>query len=816
MNAQTTIKGKVLDAQSKKPLVFVNVALLPITGVGSVTNNEGYFEIQNTKPVDSIRFSFVGYETFTLSLKDFKANNSVIYLKESSFGLNEVVIKAGENPAHILLKQFWENRDKLNKSSLDAYAYLAYTQISLSASDIGDNFAFGLFKKPISQFSDQIDSSGEITKRALPFFLSESLSDYYYNKKPKLTKEVITSSVVKGIGVEDGTFISQILGSSFQDYNFYDNKVFMVEKDFISPLSSSAIFYYKFSLTDSLMDSTYGKQYLITFKPKRFGEPVFTGSLWMNESDNGVTKLDVTLDGSAGLSLINYFRIYQELKPTENGIYLPSHVQYQVDLKPVSKNKFGVFGSYFFTATNPVINDIKPVSFFTPPIEYLPTTKMVAIERMDNIRPDTIKQLTSAKFELVDSISQHPTIRSYEKAIKFLITDGYIRGDKIDFGPYIFAYGNNPIEGHRIRMGYRTTKALSDKWFSRGYAAYGFNDEKFKFGVVLERHLNRQKWAKFGFQAKYDLVGLGALDIYNYEYYLADLSTQNGLFSRMSLTQLGRLWYEQDLRKDLNFRTSFTYTNFDPRGNYIFAWKSGAGANDGVASRFTTTELAFHFRYSPGIVWLTNDNDRVNVGALSKPEFKLNLTFGFRDVLNSNFNYQKINLSVGQKVNLGYFGRGEYFINSNAVFGTIPYPILNIVQGNGSPIYSYYGFNTMGFFEFVTDKSVNATYKHRFDGLFLNKVPLIKKLKWNEVAQVSAAWGSMSRSNLNLLPEQDIFGNATTDFQVLDPNKPYAEVSYGLENIFKFFGVQVFHRLAYLDTPGANPLAVKVSFRVPL
>jgi hypothetical protein len=33
----------------------------------------------------------------------------------------------------------------------------------------------------------------------------------------------------------------------------------------------------------------------------------------------------------------------------------------------------------------------------------------------------------------------------------------------------------------------------------------------------------------------------------------------------------------------------------------------------------------------------------------------------------------------------------------------------------------------------------------------------------------------------------------------LDPNKPFAEVGYGIDNIFKILRIQAFHRLSYLD-----------------
>jgi hypothetical protein len=117
----------------------------------------------------------------------------------------------------------------------------------------------------------------------------------------------------------------------------------------------------------------------------------------------------------------------------------------------------------------------------------------------------------------------------------------------------------------------------------------------------------------------------------------------------------------------------------------------------------------------------------------------------------------------------------------------------------------------MNFTEFTSDQFFSIRYRHAFEGFFLNSVPLIKKLKWRAVGNANVLWGSVSDANLAKIPAFDPNGNPLDTFGRLDFDTPYLELGYGIENIFKFFRVDFFHRMTYLDNPGAKPFHVKVS-----
>jgi hypothetical protein len=147
---------------------------------------------------------------------------------------------------------------------------------------------------------------------------------------------------------------------------------------------------------------------------------------------------------------------------------------------------------------------------------------------------------------------------------------------------------------------------------------------------------------------------------------------------------------------------------------------------------------------------------------------------------------------------------------------TVPYPVLRAHLGNQTWFMTMSAFNMMQFFEFVSDRYATVNYQHNFEGLGLNSVPLIRKLKLRFVAQGNLLVGQVNKRNIDLIPDLNADGKKVAGFTALDPRKPYAEVGYGVENIFQLVRVDFIHRLTYLNNPGARNFGVKVSVQFKL
>jgi TonB-linked SusC/RagA family outer membrane protein len=62
-----TVTGQVLDAQSMKPLPGVNILVVG-TSTGAVTDAKGHYAVSVSSLQDTLRFSFIGYKTKTISI----------------------------------------------------------------------------------------------------------------------------------------------------------------------------------------------------------------------------------------------------------------------------------------------------------------------------------------------------------------------------------------------------------------------------------------------------------------------------------------------------------------------------------------------------------------------------------------------------------------------------------------------------------------------------------------------------------------------------------------------------------------------------
>lgn len=87
--AQQIIKGIVYDQKSKETLIGANV-IVPTTGQGTMTDFDGFFQLEVAQlPVD-IEVSFIGFEKKIVSVNS--SNTIKVYLGEDKLILSEVVI----------------------------------------------------------------------------------------------------------------------------------------------------------------------------------------------------------------------------------------------------------------------------------------------------------------------------------------------------------------------------------------------------------------------------------------------------------------------------------------------------------------------------------------------------------------------------------------------------------------------------------------------------------------------------------------------------------------------------------------------------
>ncbi|NJO00651.1 MAG: hypothetical protein HC880_02230 [Bacteroidia bacterium] len=225
--------------------------------------------------------------------------------------------------------------------------------------------------------------------------------------------------------------------------------------------------------------------------------------------------------------------------------------------------------------------------------------------------------------------------------------------------------------------------------------------------------------------------------------------------------------------------------------------------------------MIFESRLSKGESFFVLGNNRFSLGATKLPIVSLRYSLGLKDFMGGDFQYHKFAISFEQDLRLGVFGRTYYLLNAQYIPTALPYPILKAYLANEGFFYNFYGFNLMNYLEFINDRHISLNYEHTFNGVWLSRLPLLKKLKLRPFVASNVLYGSLRPANQALIPATDTEGNALLQPQGLG-QEPYIEVGYGISNILRLGRITLLHRLTYRDAPGVRNFGVFFSTRFEL
>lgn len=806
----TTVNGKVIDAASGDPIPFANVHFKN-TEIGTTTDFNGAYSLTTNKEVDSLTVSYIGYISKTKPLTKKPHQTLDFQLQEDIMSLDEVVFVAGENPAFEIMRNVVRNKNKNDKRSLEAYQHETYTKIEIDVDNITERFRQRKIMQKITRVMDSVEQiAGEDGKPVLPIFISETLSEYYFRSSPTLRHEKIIKSKITGVGIEDGTLVSQFIGSSFQEYNFYQNWLNIVSKEFISPIADGWKLFYEYDLTDSAeVDGHYC--YKLDFFPKSEQDLAFVGIMWITKNEYALKRIDATVTGKANLNYVEKIKIQQELAPTDAGAWLPVQNRVLLDIGEVTKNMAGVLAKFYTSNQNIQVNQPKDLKFYARPIEVAEDFKVGSTDDYWNMnRHVPLTNTELSVYKMIDTLRTIPIIKTYTELLKVAI-NGYFKAGKIDLGPYLSVYANNSVEGNRFHLGARTNIDFSDKIILGGYVAYGTKDEDWKYKAFTEYIFDRTRWSTVRLEYTHDLdqVGLAAEDLINSSVFLT--ATRFGELIRPYYYDQAKFTMQRELFKGYRQKIIVNYRSFEPI--YNFAYYTDPGNDESqIKTDIESAELTFEARYAKNELFIQNDNERVSLGTLKWPVFTFRYTHGFKGVLGSDFEYNRVSLNISDDLNLGLLGTSRISITGEHIFETLPYPLLKTHIGNESVFYTSAAFNLMNYSEFANDSYISFSYDHFFQGFILNRIPLMKKLKWRLLATADILYGDLSQANRDIIPAEDASGNIVEPIGGLS-NEPYIELGYGVENILKILRVDFIHRLNYLDRPGIDRFGAKFSFQ---
>ena len=538
--------------------------------------------------------------------------------------------------------------------------------------------------------------------------------------------------------------------------------------------------------------------------------------MWITKDKYALKQIDVSIGKQANLNFIEKIRIQQELEPTAEDAWLPVKNRVLIDVSEVTGTSAGMLAKFYTSNKNFVINKPRQLSFYEIPIVMAEDARINEDdESWDTLRHEPLSQTEKNVYKMIDTLQNIPVVRTYTDIIK-IIVGGYHDVGKVDVGPYVSAFAINNIEGFRIQPGFRTNEKFSKKWVFGAQLGYGFKDQRVKYMAFVQNIMSRRKWTTVTLRVNSDVSRVGIDEESAGDNFLLLASQRFGNFRRGYYFNEGRIDFRRELFKGFTQRVAFKYFTFEPTFPFAYYEKPDDIPNSTVRENFDAAEVIFESRYARDELFIQSDNERLSLGTVRWPVITIRYTRGLKGVLNSNFEYDKLRLSVYRRLRFGPLGAGYFNLTAEKVFATLPYPLMALHLGNESPLFTSITYNMMNYGEFISDRFVSLQYDHHFEGFLLNKIPLMRKLKWRLVGTANIIYGGLSQENRDIIAPLTPDGEPTTSFGYFKPDRPYIEMGYGVENIFRFFRVDFVHRLSYLDNPDIRKFAVLFSIQFSL
>lgn len=802
-----TISGKITEEATGKPIQNATIHLKG-SNYSIISKSDGSFNFTVSEWYDSLEISTMGFSTFFYRLQHGQTENIMAAMENKVDVLQEVVVGISKKPGKSFMEKVIEHKVDNNPSRFRSYSYQRYTrnELDMDNIDFQKSKGTGLKNLMLKTYSG-FDSSAKNDKE-LPIYFAERLANNYHSVSPDIDKENIIAK--KNLGLKTDDLLSK-LDRFYFNLNIYDEWIPVFDQTYVSPLNSKAFDYYNYFQGDTLVENGDTVQQ-IRFTPIRSYERAFNGFMWINTKTLAVETVNMHLSKTANRNFVNDIRYIEEYKQiydstSDKWVYMPfkfsSEVKFESGLVlvglPVPESKSSVkFVVKNTTVTNKIkLNTSDPSAVIANLIKNEQTTNWDKTEIFwSQNRPDSLTIHEKNIYKMVDSLKQNKLFQRDVKLIAFAGSGYWDFGNDIRIGPYTSFISRNPIEGWRFRVGLWTMPGISKKLNLFGYGAYGTKDQKLKGMLGLKYVWNNTRWTKttISYASDYDFI-IDQKDELDKDNIINTSLRKNVPYTRMYVDQ-AILKHEQYLTPDFSARGSLSYKVLNPV--FDFKYRPINSEIDNVydtifQKKLPVTEASVGLRYAHNERTTILNYDNIKLGTFS-PILTANFSYGIEQG-KSQFEYQKINIGIEQKLRLPPKSILYYKIEAGKIFGTLPYLLLNIPAGNEYYVSSKYQFNAISPYEFAADRYIGLHTRLNLGGTIFDKIPLLQKLGWRERFSFNAYWGDMGTTNIDY--------NKGSNFNLIGKS-PYMEASMGVENIFHIMSIEYYRRLNYLNNPYAR------------
>lgn len=813
--AQTKVSGYVFD-EYNEPVSFANVLFKESTE-GTITNENGKFYLESDETWNALIVSFLGYQTLNIPLEK-KVNYDLKFtLIEEVAQLNSVLIVSGKqskknNPAIDILRKIWEHKRKNGLKLVNQYEYDKYEKVEFDINTIDSALIKSKLFRGMEFVFNEVDTSRVTGKTYLPMFINEAVSKVYGDNKINKTKEVLKGN--KNSGFSDNQTIIDFVDDLYSDYNVYDNYLKFFDKSFVSPISKTGVSTYNYVLSDSaFVDNKWC--YNIVYYPRRKNELTFKGDFWVADTTYALKEINLQASKSANINWVKEIYIEQEFEVLNDSLFLVKRDYMMSDFAFNKKEgSRGVYGKRTTLFDNYEFDKLKDKKFYDEEVYNYDKDVYDRDEAFwDDNRLEALNKDEKGVYKMLDTLK---TVKKFKRLynIGSILSSGYVEFNSLplDYGPIFSTFGFNEVEGLRLRAGGRTYFGRNDLWRLEGFLAYGFKDDKFKYGISGKWLIDKKSRFIISGGNRRDVEQIGASLTSSSDVLGRSLASSSvvgtGSNDKLTSINLTSLAVELEPLRNVLFRLGANYRTLESASP---TFSLDYNTPTGIESEIKQFETSLSMSYFPGRKMTGFGVERREANDDFARIFA-QVSRGDKNILNGDFDYTKLQFSYIQPWQLGGFGRLTTTVEAGKTIGEVPLGLLSIIPGNQSYFSIYNTFSQLDYYEFVSDTYTSLHFEHNFNGRLFSRIPFLRKLNLREILSLRGVWGEISDKNrvLNNVPSNP------SNIQLLAPNKkPYYEYGFGIGNIFKVFRIDFNFRGSYTDKvlyPDARKFGVTGSF----
>lgn len=719
--------GKVTNTRLE-PLSLVSLQIKNSSG-GTVTKTDGTYALRVSTGASELVITMVGYKTQVLPIAikgDYEQN---IILEEEAQSLGEVVIKAKlKDRAEEVIRNLIRNKDNI-LAAPGAYSCKLYIKAILEDSGYTE-------KKRRTEREKRMEvQNQEMTMAEISLMLD-------YESEQRIKEERLG---VRKTGESKNLFY---LSATEGQFNFYNNLVKVPSispTPFLSPVSYSGLAAYKFK---TLKIQRIGKHriYTISVKPRQVSNATVEGEITVSDSSWAILHTRFSFP-RYHLQEYEFFEVEQQYDFVDDTAWMISKQKFSYHTRG-NKNK--LTGQTTVTYTGYQLNQKFGKRHFSTELS---ATAQQAYEQDSSfwktarVEPLSPKELKFIRYQ--DSIYRVMHSEQYLDSMEAAINK--ITWKKIGFFGQSFYHRKKertwhlpslislyqPVAfgGSRINVSVSHNKIYSSRKIFSIFAnlSYGVRNHDVNGSMSASRMynpFNRGSYTISGgreFQFIYEgdawinMIKRNNIYLNNYVGVGHSLELANGLF------------FFTDL--DMAFRRSVSGFKTGSLVDSVL----GDVLKDNQAVAFDPYNALYgklKLQYTPKQRYTREPKEKIILGS-RWPTFYVVWRKGLKNILTSKVDFDYLEFGAEQQMNLGLIGLLKYSVKTGDFPNRKDLRLIDYqFQRRGDPLLfmnPHRSFQAMDSTFPVFNRFCEAHFFHEFNGLFLNKIPLLKKLQLREV-----------------------------------------------------------------------------------